>query len=327
MHRRRARTLLGLLTVGTVALAGCGGQHSKAADTSGGRLSIATGNTTGVYYVTGGAIAQAINAHLPGYRATAESTGGAIENIQRIAIGQSDIGLSPADTATDAIRGVGPFTSPQPIRALAQISEDYAHVVVRTDAGINSIADLKGKTIGSGSPGAGTIQNLARRLLTISGLNLDTDVKQERLSLSEATDALNRGHIQALFWSGGLPTAGIKELFSIAKGKVKLLDLSPYVRQMQTKYSQLYQPGVIPKSVYGTSSDTPTITIPNLLLVGENMNGELAYKLTKLLFEYKAELGQIRKEFNDLNLKTAQVTGEVPLHTGAEKYYAEHRGG
>lgn len=316
-----------LLATGAVALAGCGGQRTDASETTGGRLSVATGNTTGVYYVMGGGIAQLINAHLPGYRATAEATGGAIENIQRISNGQSDIGLSPADTATDAVRGTGPFTSPQPIRSIAQIYDNYTHVVVRTDAGINSIADLKGKTIGTGSPGAGTIQNMARRLLAVNGLNLDTDVKQERLSLPESTDAIARGSIQALFWSGGLPTAGIKELFATAKGKVKLLDLSPYVKDMQSQYTSLYQPGVIPKAVYGTDADVPTIVVPNLLLVRDTMSNDLAYRLTKLLFDYKSELAQVHKSANSLNLKTAQQTGEVLLHDGAKQYYAENSGG
>jgi TRAP transporter TAXI family solute receptor len=303
-------------------LAGCGGQRDTTA-----RLAVATGNTTGVYYVMGGGIAQIINAHLPGYQATAESTGGAIENIQRIANGQSEIGLTPADTATDAVRGTGPFTTAQPIRAIARIYNNYTHLVVRTDAGINSIADLKGKTLGTGSPGAGTIQNMARRLLAVSGLSLDRDVTQQRLSLSESTDALARGSIQGLFWSGGLPTAGIKELFAKAKGKVKFLDLSPYVAKMQSTYTTLYQPGTIPKDTYGTPADIPTIVVPNLLVVRDTMSSGLSYKLTKLLFDYRADLIAVHKEARNLNLKTAPLTGEVLLSDGSKQYYGEHGSG
>ncbi|MBI3687026.1 MAG: TAXI family TRAP transporter solute-binding subunit [Actinobacteria bacterium] len=323
MHGRFVRTYVGFL-VGALALAGCGGQRSNASEAATGRLSIATGNTTGVYYVMGGGFAQIINAHLDGYRATAEATGGSVENIQRIANGQSDIGLSPVDTATDAVRGTAPFTSPQPIRAIARVYNNYTHVVVRTDAGIDRIEDLKGKVVGTGSPGAGTIQAIARRLLAVSGLNLDTDVTQQRLSLPESTDAIAKGKIQALFWSGGLPTAGIKELFGTAKGKVKILDLSPYLAKMQSQYTTLYQAGTIPKGTYGTSADIPTIVVPNLILVRDTMSNDLAYRLTKLLFDYKADLVATHKEANNLDLSTAQLTGEVLLHDGAKKYYGQH---
>ncbi|MBI1757664.1 MAG: TAXI family TRAP transporter solute-binding subunit [Actinobacteria bacterium] len=322
MRGRSVRIGVGL-AVGAMALAACGGQRDAAnGGSTSGRLSIATGNTTGVYYVMGGGLAQLINRHLPGYRATAEATAASVENIKRVADGQSDIAFTLADTANDAVNGTGAFTSPQPIRALARLYDNVTQVVVRADAGINRLEDLKGKAVSTGSPNSGT-EVVATRLLASAGLDPDVDVKRQKLALPESTDALQNGKIDALFWVGGLPTAGIKDLVATAKDKIKFLDLSPYLTTMQNRFTKLYHAGTLPMASYGLSADVPTITVPNLLVVRDTMSNDLAYKLTKLLFEYKADLVKVHKEARNINLKTAQLTGDVVLHEGSKQYYSE----
>jgi uncharacterized protein len=325
--RRSIRLAAGLLA-GMIVLAACGGERKNdAANTSGGgRLAIATGNTSGVYYVLGGGYAQVINDHLTGYRATAEATGASVENIKRIVSGQSDIAFALADTATDAVRGENSFTSPQPIRALARIYTNYTHVIVRNDSGINKIEDMRGKTVVTGAPGSGT-QVIAERLLKIAGLDPEKDMKRQKLALQETADGMKAGTIQALFWSGGLPTAGIKDLFAGAKGKIKFLDLTPYLAKMQSQYTSLYTKSTIAKDVYGTDADVPTIAVPNLLVVRDTMSDDLAAKLVALIFDYKADLIKVHPEAKHIDIKTAQETGEVVLHNGAKRYYTDHRSG
>lgn len=327
MRTRRSLRIAAGLLAGAFALAACGGERGDANngdDSNGGRLSIATGNTTGVYYIMGGGIANLINQHLTGYRATAEATGASVENIQRVVSGQSNVAFTLADTATDAVRGENSFTSPQPIRALGRIYSNYTQVIVRTDANINSIEDMKGKRVSTGSPNSGT-EVIALRLLKTAGLDPDKDITRQKLALPETTQGMVDGQIDALFWSGGLPTAGIKQLFSDAKGKVKFIDLKPYVAKMQTDYTKLYTEGTIKGDVYGTGTDATTIVVPNLLVVRDTMSDDLAYKLTKLLFDYKADLVKVHPEANNIDLATAQETGEVVLHDGAKKYYGEQK--
>jgi TRAP transporter TAXI family solute receptor len=321
--RRSSRLVAGLLA-GLLALAGCGG---KRIDTgTGGRLALATGNTVGVYYALGSGYAQLINSHLQGYRATAEATGASVENITRVVSGTSDIGFALADAATDAVRGEGAFTSAQPIRALARIYSNYTHVVVRVDSGINRIEDMRGKTVSTGAPNSGT-DAMAQRLLKVAGLDPDRDINRQRLALPETAAAMRSGTIQALFWSGGLPTPGIKDLFTSAKGKVKLLDLAPYLIRLQSQYINLYSEATIGKDSYGTDADVTTISVPNLLLVRDTMSDDLAYKLVALLFDYKDDLVKVHPEAKNIDRRTAQETGEVVLHSGAKRYFSEHAGG
>src|SRR5262249_45494764 len=211
------------------------------------------GNTTGVYYQLGGAYAQVINADLPGYRATAEATSASVENIKRIVSGQSDIAFCLADTATDAVRGENTFLhSPQPIRALARIYSNYTYVIVRADARINRIEDMRGKTIATGAPDSGT-EVIAERLLKIAGLDPDRDIRRQRLALAEATYGMRTGLFQGMFWSGGLPTNGIKDLFTAVGSKLKILDLRQYLDRMQSRYNPLYTAAIIPHSYYHTA--------------------------------------------------------------------------
>ncbi|MFF4426803.1 TAXI family TRAP transporter solute-binding subunit [Streptomyces sp. NPDC001549] len=182
---------------------------AAASDSAGeGRLTIATGSTTGVYYQLGGGLAKLISDNIDGYRATATATGASVQNIQGLTAGTYNVAFSLLDTAGDAVNGEGSFTQPQQVEALTRLHPNYTQVLVRADSGITSLADMKGKRVSTGSPNSGT-EAIARRLLDAEGLNPDRDVRAQRLGLPEAVDAMKDGTIDALFWSGGLPSGGI----------------------------------------------------------------------------------------------------------------------
>jgi TRAP transporter TAXI family solute receptor len=326
--QRPLRLAAGVLA-GMLALGACGGERANNASNNGnggGRLAIATGNTTGVFYVLGGGYAQVINKNLPGYRATAEATGASVENVQRVVSGQSDIALCTADVAFDAVSGNYEFSSKQPIKALARIYSNHVQVVVRNDSGINSIEDMKGKKVSTGSPKSGT-ELLALRLLQAGGLDPDKDINRQKFALTESVDGMKKGSTQAIFWSGGIPTPGITDVFTTMKGKVHILDLSSYLPKLQAKFPNLYSTDSIPKSAYNTDSDTPSLQAPNLIIVRDTMSNDLAEKLTALLFDHQADLIKVHKEAKNYNLKTAQETPGVPLHPGATTYYNAHKSG
>ncbi|MCX7319728.1 MAG: TAXI family TRAP transporter solute-binding subunit, partial [Hyphomicrobiales bacterium] len=72
-------------------------------------MAIGTGGTGGVYYPLGGAIANVLSKTLPNTQATAEVTGGSVDNLKLIASGQSEMGFSMADAAFDAFKGEDKF--------------------------------------------------------------------------------------------------------------------------------------------------------------------------------------------------------------------------
>jgi uncharacterized protein len=177
------RLLAGLLALSLV-VAGCGGKQRREPAAPGGqsceapdgRITIATGNSGGVYYVLGRGLAQLISGNTR-LKATAAETGASVPTIQQLVAGTYDIAFLLADTAADAVTGNDSFDGKQQkIQALARIYPNCTQVLLRTDSGINSIADMRGKRISTGSPKSGT-EVIANRLLRAAGLNPDTDVQ------------------------------------------------------------------------------------------------------------------------------------------------------
>ncbi|HCT80350.1 MAG TPA: C4-dicarboxylate ABC transporter substrate-binding protein [Micromonosporaceae bacterium] len=307
-----------------LSVAACGGERTPEATESGpykgGRLSIATGNTTGVYYQLGGGLADLIGKNLTGYQATAEATGASVENIQRVVRGDSDIAFTLADAAGDAATGKGAFTAPQPVRAIARIYTNYTHVIARSDAGIATVADMKGKRISTGSPNSGT-ENIALRLLKAAGLDPAADIKKQALSLPETVQGMKDGNIDALFWSGGLPTGGITDLTTSMKDKVVFVPLADLLPKMQSEFGQVYQPISLKKEVYKTAADVPTIAVPNMLVVSDKMPDKLAHDLAKLIFDNLETLGKVHPEAKNIQKDVANKTEPVVLHPGAKSYF------
>ncbi|MGC4772341.1 TAXI family TRAP transporter solute-binding subunit [Micromonospora sp. DT44] len=320
MTTRVRRLGAALLLVALVA--GCGGASSTSDDAwHGGRIFLATGNTTGVYYQLGGGYADLINRHLPGYEARAEPTGASVENINRLANGDMEIAFSLADTAADAIAGKGAFEGkPQQVRALARIYSNYTHLIVRTNSKIKTVADLRGKRVSTGSPKSGT-DVIAGRLLTAAGLDPDRDVRRLNLSLPETVKQIRAGTVDALFFSGGLPTPGIKDLLTSAPGVFRLLPLDSLQQPLEKGYGPVYTTSTLTANVYNTASDAPTITVANVILVSADMPDELAYDLTRTLFEHQGELIAVHPEAANFTRASAALSEPIPLHPGASRYY------
>ena len=334
--RSRRINLLSIAAAGALLLTGCseaggGGGGGTAADgeaagcaepAGGGRLSIATGNTTGVYYILGGGIAQVLTDEVEGTEATAEATNASAENIRLVCAGDSDIGFSLADTATDAVEGRAGFDGePQSVQALARIYSNFTQVFVRADAGIETVADLEGKTVSTGSPNSGT-EVIALRLLEVNDLAV-ADVQQARLGLPESVQGMKDGSIDALIWSGGLPTGGITDLVSSLGDDVTMLPLDEELPKMVEEFGDAYTEGTVPADTYGLPEDVATIAVPNLLVVSDAMPEDVARDVTAAIFDNLDRLAQVHPEAENISAETATDTGEVPMHPGAEAYFDE----
>ncbi|MGW5672379.1 TAXI family TRAP transporter solute-binding subunit [Micromonospora sp. NPDC003776] len=319
MTRRPLRLVAALLLAAVVA--GCGSAQAGPQAWHGGRIFLATGNTTGVYYQLGGGYADVISRHLPGYEARAEPTGASVENINRLAGGDMEVAFSLADTAADAVAGRGAFDGQaQPVRALARIYSNYTHVIVRADGKIASFAQLRGKRVSTGSPKSGT-DIIAGRLLTAAGIDPDRGIQRLNLSLPETVKRMRAGSLDAMFFSGGLPTPGIKDLLASAPGRFRLLPIADLIEPLAARYGTGYTTSTLPKEVYGTPDATPTITVSNVILVRADMPDQLAYDLTRLLFAYQGELIKVHPEAGNFTRESAARTDPIPLHPGASRYY------
>jgi TRAP transporter TAXI family solute receptor len=306
----------------TLGLAGCASAGTAPHRWHDGRLFVATGNTTGVFYQLGGGYADLVSQYLPGYEARAEPTGASGDNLVRLASGDMDLALSNGDAAADAATGRGSYAGkPQPIRALARLYRNTMQVVVRADAGIRRLADLRGRRVSTSSLNSGT-DVLAGRLLDAAGLNPDADLQRLRLSLPDTVLGMRAGSIDALFFTAGLPTPGLTDLLDSAPGRYTVLPTADLIGALTAKYGSAYATAKIGKAVYHTPSDVDTIVVPTVLVVSADMPDRLAYDLTKLLFDHQAELAKVHPEGGNFDRANGPKTDPLPLHPGAQRYYA-----
>jgi TRAP transporter TAXI family solute receptor len=288
-------------------------------------LSIGTGGTGGVYYPLGGGIANVLSKYVPGMQATAEVTGGSVDNLKLIATGKPYIALSMADVGQDAMQGQGKFKgSKVPLRTLMVLYTNHMHVVTVEGNGINSIKDLKGKRVSTGSPGSAT-EVMAFRIIEAAGLSPTKDMNRERLGVAESVNAVKDHKIDAFFWVGGLPTAAVTDLAATPGVKIKLIDHADTVAAMNKKYGNLYIQDVIPKGTYsGQTADNKQASVANILVAHEKLSDQAAYNIVKTIFDKRQELINVHKAAEEFKLETQKTSATpVPYHPGAIKYFKE----
>lgn len=310
---------LAVLAAGVLTLAG-----GSAANAQSTQLSIVTGGTGGVYYPLGGGLANVLTKTLKNVQVTAEVTGGSIDNLKAIAAGQADLGFSMVDAGWDAMRGQGKFTSKLPVRTLAVVYPNIMHVVTSEATGIKTLADLKGKRVSTGSPGGAT-EVMALRVIEAAGLDPDKDMERVRLGASESVGAMKDNKIVAFFWVGGLPTAAVTDLAATPNVTIKLIDHADLAPKMNAKYGNLYAKATIGKSVYpGMAADNAATSVWNVLVANESMPEQMAYDITKTVFEKQADLVAVHKEAANIKLENQSIANAgIPFHPGALKYFSE----
>ncbi len=287
--------------------------------------SIVTGGTGGVYYPLGGGLANLLTKYVPGWQATAEVTGGSVDNLKLLGAKKAEIAFTMADVSLDAAKGEDKFKgAPVSNRALAVLYPNRMHVVTIDGTGIATMANLKGKRVSTGSPGSAT-EVMAFRLLEAVGLDKDKDVKRERLGAAESTNAMKDRKIDAYFWVGGLPTSAVTDLGATPGVKLKLVDHADAVAKMNATYGNLYAAGKIPAGTYpGQDKDNAIADVWNILVVHESMPPDVAYQITKVIFEHTAEWVTVHAEAKSLALDNQKAgNSPVPFHPGAVKFYAE----
>jgi uncharacterized protein len=309
-----------VLTAFAVGCGGGGGDSTPASERSPERLTVATGGEGGIYFLYGGALAKVITRHLPGYRADAQASTGAVDNLLRLRDGKADIALTLGDTALDAVEGREAFAKPVPLRALAQIYRSYVHVIAAASSGIRTLEDLKGKRVSVGSPESGT-EVVAGRVLELARIDARNGIERRQLGVAESAAALEDGTIDAFFWSGGLPTSAVADL--TRAHAVRMLDLRALAKPLRQRYGGVYEDAAIPGGTYPRMpAAVPTVSIPNYIVVSAKMNGGLAHDLTELLFKHGDELVAAHPQSRDLDpARAQQVIAPIRLHPGAQQYY------
>jgi len=297
---------------------------------------IATGGVGGVYFYYGQVVAGIINNYTD-ISATSIQTAASIDNLLLIrdktdlSKGVIYCATTLPDSAYLAYTGQHDKfrNATAPIAILWVMYPNHLHIVTTEKSGIKSIYDLKGKRVSTGAPGSGT-EVTTLMLLKVVGIDPAKDFsKWERLGAEESAAALLDGRIDAYFWSGGLPTGSIVDLANNLRSRGDNIYLIPLPQEVIDKFSSMFPgiavPGTIKKEVYGASEDTKTLAFWNMFVCHKDTPVDVAYKITKAVFEHLDILHASVKAAKDTRLDTAllYINGTIPYHPGALKYYKE----
>ena len=285
-------------------------------------VNILTGGQSGVYYPVGVALSQIYAKAIPNVRATAQVTKASAENLNLLQAGRGELALALGDSVSDAWKGdveAGFKTKLDKLRGLSGTYNNYIQIVANADSGIKTLADLKGKRISVGAAKSGTELN-ARAIFKAAGINYADLAKVEYLAFGESVELMKNRQLDATLQSAGLGVASIRDLATAVN-----ITVIPVPADVVAKVGDAaYQVAVIPANTYtGQTTDIATAAIPNFLITHAGVSDELAYQMTKSMYENLDTLYAAHNSAKVIKRENAIKGMPVPLHPGAARYYKE----
>ncbi|MDT8272259.1 MAG: TAXI family TRAP transporter solute-binding subunit [Desulfomonilia bacterium] len=290
-------------------------------------VTIGTGGVTGVYYPVGGAISRLINANREqhGIRATVESTGGSIYNLNTIRAGDLDIGVVQSDWQYHAYYGTSRFSDVGPnkkLRALFSIHPESFTVVARKDANVTKFEQLRGKRVSIGDPGSG--QRASMDLL-LERMGWDHSVFGATFDLkaAEQSIALCNNQIDAMVYFVGHPNGSIQEATTTCDSVI--VEVAGPVIDKMIEELPYYRSAVIPGGMYrGNPNEVKTFGVGALLVTSTDLPDDVAYEIVKAVFDGLESFKRLHPALEHLTRQSMATDAiAIPLHAGAEKYFKE----
>ncbi len=320
MHKHLLAAVLSL----AVAMTGASALEAHAKTTF---VTIGTGGITGVYYPTGGAIAKIVNAKKDKYdiRATVESTGASVFNINAIMAGDLEFGIAQADRQYQAYNGLSEWEGkPQKdLRAVFALAPEAVTFVAAEDSGIKSLKDAKGKVVNIGNPGSGNRQN-AIDVFEAAGINIEKDLKAESIKAADAPRMLQDGRIDGFFYTVGHPNGNIKEA-TAGKRKTRIVsitDIEPLVKKFPYYSLTNIDMAQYPEATNANEKVT-TVGMLATFVTSAKVPDDVVYAITNEVFENLDEFMKLHPALEGLTRETMLEGLTAPIHPGALKYYKE----
>ncbi|MEU0044502.1 TAXI family TRAP transporter solute-binding subunit [Streptomyces werraensis] len=287
----------------------------------GGTITMSTGTRAGVYQKYGELLRTALGKDMPGLEVRLETSDGSWENVRRVATGQADFAFAAAD-AVETYRQEG-RTGAQGLRGVARLYDDYVQLAVAPGSGIRTVADLRGKRVAIGPPKSG-VRLIANRLLRAAGIDPERDIVPSADGIDTGPGRLGHG-LDAFFWSGGLPTDGLKKYTEDSALRFVPVDASLIAKvHEQGKATRYYRATSIPESAYPGSqlgSAVPTMAVSNLLITRADADPRLTEWLTRIVLKSRDGIGAHVHSAQLVDVRTAIYTDPLRLHEGARRYY------
>jgi TRAP transporter TAXI family solute receptor len=282
-------------------------------------LKLMTGPQGGVWVPLGGQLKDLWEKAVPGL-AVQSLPGAGIANVRGIEEGKTDVGFGNSISTVDAVAGRPPFTKPHAnVCNIATLYPQYFQVVVRADAGVNTVKDLKGKSVAA-QPRGNTAEEITKQIFQVNGITYN-DLKMSFVSYTDAVAQVQDGHAVAFTLGTTIPSGAVMDLASARD--IKLLDLAdqlPAMRKLNPGYTLV----TVPKGTYPKQDkDVQVIGYATHIVASCKLPEDTVYAMTKTMAQNVSQMALVNKAIVGLTPKGMAEDIGVPFHKGAAKFYKE----
>ena len=290
-------------------------------------VTFVTGSTGGTYYPIGTILANHFNTELmdKGYKWSAQSSGGTVENLDMMSKGEAEMAIVMANLTGFAYTGTQQYEGKkiENLRYMMGLWPDVTQFVVSGSSEIKTWADLKGKKIAVGPAASGTEFSSNILLETLAGLTFD-DIRPEYVGYTEAAQALQNGQLDAFNAEAGVPVGAVAELYA-GRQPVTMLQFSDEDLQKLKGPAPFYAKVLIPAGTYPKQEeDLHVAGIKSALLVLPDVPDDLVYAMLEIIFSKEEELKGEHSAFKQVDfVNPLDGLSEAPLHPGALKFFQD----
>ena len=285
-------------------------------------ISIATASVAGAWYPLGGGIAAVLSEHVDGVTANAETAAASLENIRHLHEGEVELAFLQSELVYFAYEGLDEYEG-NPItelRAFFATTHSVNHMIARADAPFDSLYDVEGMSIGVGAPGSGT-EVFNKDALELHGITYD-DIDEQFIDVPTMVESIKDRAIDLKMSLMPVPTGSFTELGVMHD--IKILSLDEDIIETIVETRPGFARYVIPGGTYpGVDEDAVTVSWPGIVTGTTDMDEEIAYQITKTVWEKRDEWEGVHDATRDVTLENALSGVPIPLHAGAYRYYEE----
>ena len=289
---------------------------------------IASASQGGVWNPLAKEMARMLPQYMPGIPFSDLETLGSLDNLKLLTTGKAQLIFAHDYHVVRINQGLLTSVSANktPVRILFGLYDQPLQIVVRADAGINSLADLKGKRVSTGIPN-GCAEEMAGFVLKSLGLEIDKDIQRQKLDVIPSAEALKNNQIDAFFWTGAVPTATITRLFTESGAAISLLSIDATSAELIMRDNPgVYHSSSIPAGAYpGLEKSVETLGITAVIAAMDTLPDTLITQLLPAIFDHRTELTSAWSGAANLSaVKSLNLLSDESLeylHPAAARYF------
>jgi TRAP transporter TAXI family solute receptor len=284
-------------------------------------IELRTSTMGGVWYPLGCAMGSIINKYAPNVNcSTVTSPGMSRENVRRLHNREGELAFSVPATMYAGYHGRKPFEHKMDISGWFSAYRGIYLMAALQKTRIKRVSDLRGKKVGTGTPGSFTNHFVENVLLPAHGLN-PGDYKPERLTWPEMMNAMRDGHIDAFLGSMSKGNALMQEL-SMSR-KLNWLPIEEEAAKTIVQKDPYFYVGDL-VGEYGIKKPVRQMMYRFMLMCGSYLDERFIYDLTKAIFTHLELLHDVAVVAKDITIPAGLEGMSIPPHPGSAKFFAEH---